>query len=244
MRNEKKDGKRQNIISHLESMEDPAARRGMEKYGIRAGRIYGVRIPDLRKIAAEIGKDHDTALWLWRHDSRETRILAGMIDDPGRLTSQQMEDWVNDFDSWEVCDQCCMNLFEKVPAAYAKAGEWSCREKEFVKRAGFVLMARLAVSDKQAPDERFLEFFPHLRRESGDSRNFVKKAVNWALRQIGKRNIRLNRESRRLAEEIRSQGTPSARWIAADALRELESRAVQTRLEKRRRKERMKEELS
>lgn len=241
---DKKDRMRRKIISRLESMEDPAAREGMGRYGIKSGRIYGVRIPDLRKMASEIGKDHETALWLWRHDCRETRILAGMVDDPSLLTSQQMEDWVNDFDSWEVCDQCCMNLFEKVPAAYAKAVEWSRREKEFVKRAGFVLMARLAVSDKLAPDERFLEFFPHLLRESGDSRNFVKKAVNWALRQIGKRNIRLNRESRRLAEEIRDQGTPGARWIAADALRELESRAVQTRLEERRRKERMKEGVS
>jgi len=232
--------KRREIILQLESLEDPSACPGMEKFGITANRVYGIRIPALRKLAAEIGRDHDTALWLWDHDSRETRILAGMIGEPGRLTLQQMEDWVNDFDSWEVCDQCCMNLFKKVPAAYAMAGEWSRRDKEFVKRAGFALMACLAVSDKEAPAERFLEFFPYILREAGDPRNYVKKAVNWALRQIGKRDIVLNRASRRLAEDIRAQGTPSARWIAADALRELDSPAVQERLEKRRRKEQMK----
>lgn len=231
---------RREIISRLEALEDPAARMGMEKYGIKASRIYGIGIPVLRKMAAEIGRDHDTALWLWDQDSRETRILAGMIDEPGRLTLRQMDNWANDFDSWEVCDQCCMNLFEKSPSAYAKAEEWSRREKEFVKRAGFVLMARLAVSDKKAPDERFRNFFPLICHEAKDPRNFVKKAVNWALRQIGKRSIALNREARQTAVAIRSQGTSSARWIAADALRELESPAVQERLEKRLRREEMK----
>jgi 3-methyladenine DNA glycosylase AlkD len=155
-----------------------------------------------------------------------------MVDDPARVDTRQMEAWARDFDSWDVTDQCVMNLFEKIPVAWDKAVEWSVAEREFVKRAGFVLMARLAVSDKKAEDRRFLDFFPQLRRGAEDERNFVKKAVNWAVRQIGKRNARLNREALRLCRDLLKMDSKSARWIATDAIKELESEAVQERLRK------------
>jgi 3-methyladenine DNA glycosylase AlkD len=156
-----------------------------------------------------------------------------MIAAPSELDDRLMEEWVLDFDSWEVCDQVCMNLFEKIPLAFTKAEEWCQREEEFVKRAGFVLMARLAVSDKAAGDEAFERFFPLIRRGAGDERNMVKKAVNWALRQIGKRNESLNRQAVDEAETIGMLDSRSARWVAADALRELRSEAAQARLRKK-----------
>jgi 3-methyladenine DNA glycosylase AlkD len=159
-------------------------------------------------------------------------MLASMVDDPKAVTEEQMETWVNDFKSWDVCDQCCNNLFRKTPYAPEKAVVWSGRDEEFVKRAGFVLMACLAVHDKTAPNEAFRAFFPLIRREAVDPRNFVKKAVNWSLRQIGKRNRELNENAIHLAEEISRIDSPSARWIAADALRELRSDAVHARLKK------------
>ncbi len=186
-------------------------------------------------MAREIGHNHDLALDLWQINNRETRILASIIDIPDQVTEKQMEDWVLDFDSWEVCDQCCMNLFEKIPSAWEKAEEWSFREEEFVKRAGFVLIARLAVSDKKAADKKFLNFFPHIRRGANDSRNMVKKGVNWALRQIGKRNLHLNAAASDLAEELIQSDSKSARWVASGALRELQSRPVLERLKKKNR---------
>mgnify|MGYP000215224980 CR=1 FL=1 len=160
----------------------------------------------------------------------ETRILASMTEQPEKVTEKQMEEWVKDFDYWEICDQCCMNLFEKTPFAYDKAVEWGQRDEEFVKRTGFVLMARLAVSDKKADDDVFEQFFPLIVRESCDSRNYVKKAVNWALRQIGKRNLYLHSKALETANEILSIDCPAARWIARDAIRELTGEKVQQKL--------------
>jgi len=146
------------------------------------------------------------------------------------MHEEQMERWVRDFDYWEICDQCCMNLFEKTKFAYQKAIAWSSNEKEFVKRAGFVLMARLAVSDKKADDEKFRNFLPAIKREATDDRIFVKKAVNWILRQIGKRNLNLNRKAIETAKEVQKMDSKSAKWIASDAIRELTSKDVQERL--------------
>ena len=220
------------IIKQLKAMANPLAVEGMAKYGIVSEKAYGVSIPNLRKIAREIGKNHDLAQQLWGEGIHETRILASMVDNPKVVTEAQMESWVMEFDSWDVCDGCCLNLFEKTEFAYRKAIEWSSRNEEFVKRAGFVLMARLAVSDKKADNEKFTEFLPLIMRESTDDRNFVKKAVNWALRQIGKRNLTLNRMAIETATEIRQIDSRSARWIASDAIRELTSKAVQRRLSK------------
>ena len=218
------------IIKKFESLSDPEAVKGMARFGINPGNTYGVSIPNLRKIARETGKDHALAQQLWTSGIHEARILASMVDEPEKVTEAQMESWVKDFDSWDVCDQCCSNLFDKTKFAHRKATEWSVREEEFVKRAGFTLMATLAVHDKKAADEDFLKFLPVIKRESADNRNFVKKAVNWALRQIGKRNLNLNKMAIRTAEEIQQVDSKSARWIAADAIRELTSEVVQKRL--------------
>lgn len=221
------------IIEKLEALSNPKVIDGMSKYGIAPKKTYGVSIPNLRKIAKEIGKDHELAQKLWEMGIRETMILATMIDDPDLVTEEQMERWAKDFTYWEICDQCCQNLFAKTKFAYKKAIEWSSRDEEFVKRAGFVIMARLAVSDKKASDGVFESFLPIIKRESTDNRNFVKKAVNWALRQIGKRNLNLNKKAIETAKEIQKIDSKSAKWIASDAIRELTSEAVQKRLQKR-----------
>ena len=218
------------IIKKLKSLSNPKAIIGMARYGITPENTYGVSIPNLRKIAKEIGTSHKLAQQLWASKIRETKILASMIEDLDMVNEEQIEDWVKEFNYWEICDQCCMNLFEKTKFAYKKAIEWSSSEKEFVKRAGFVLMARLAVSDKKADDKRFEKFFPVIKREATDERNYVKKAVNWALRQIGKRNLNLNSKAINAAKEIQGMDSKSAKWIASDALRELTSEEVQKRL--------------
>ncbi|MBU4445604.1 MAG: DNA alkylation repair protein [Candidatus Marinimicrobia bacterium] len=218
------------IVSKLKSLANPDTLGFMANYGITPDRAYGVKIPELRRIAKSYRNDHELATALWNHNTRETRILATMIDDPKLLTEMQMEAWALEFDYWEICDQCCMNLFEKHSLAWQVAIEWSTNPDEGKKRAAFVLMARLAVSDKNAVDEKFEPFFPLIVRESIDERNLVKKAVNWALRQIGKRNLSLNQKAITVAREIHDLDSKSARWIANDALRELKSEAVQNRL--------------
>ncbi len=218
------------ILRTLKSLSDPRAMQGMARFGINSQNTYGVSIPNLRKMAKDIGKDHSLAQQLWSSGIHEARILASMVDDPTRVTDAQMERWVRDFDSWDVCDQCCMNLFEETTFAYRKCVEWSSGEAEFVKRAGFVLMARLAVSDKDAKDQPFERFLRLIKKEASDERNFVKKAVNWALRQIGKRNLHLNRKAVATARAIQQMDSSSAGWIAADALRELTSKTVQGRV--------------
>ena len=219
------------ILEQLKSLSDPKAVAGMTRFGITPENAYGISIPNLRKIAKEIGKDHSLAQQLWESGIREARILSSMIDDPKIVTEEQIEEWVSDFTYWEICDQCCMNLFEKTKFAYQKCFQWASREEEFVRRAGFVLMARLAVSDKKAADEKFEEFLPIIMGGSTDERNYVKKAVNWALRQIGKRNLGLNARAIETAREIQKTDSKSARWIASDAIRELTSKAVQERLQ-------------
>jgi 3-methyladenine DNA glycosylase AlkD len=218
------------ILKTLKSLGDPKAVEGMARFGINPKNTYGVSIPNLRALAKETGKNHSLAQELWLSGVHEARILAGMVDSPELVTEDQMERWVTDFDSWDVCDQVCSNLFDKTEFAHQKAVEWSGRSEEFVKRAGFVLMAALSVHDRKAKDEAFLRFLPIIKAESTDDRNFVWKAVNWALRQIGKRNKRLNKEAIRTAKEIQAMSSKSARWIASDALKELTGEAVQKRL--------------
>lgn len=220
------------IIEKLKSLSDPEAVKGMARFGINPENTYGVSIPNLRKIARETGKGHTLAQQLWASGIHEAQILASMIDQPEMVTERQMESWVKDFDSWDVCDQCCSNLFDKTGFAYRKAIEWSNRKEEFVKRAGFTLMATLAVHDKKAADKEFLKFLPLIKGGSTDNRNFVKKAVNWALRQIGKRNLNLNKITIKTAGVIQQIDSKSARWIAADAIRELTGEAVQKKLTK------------
>jgi len=217
------------IIKKIRSLSNPEAVAGMARYGINPNNTYGVSIPHLRKMAKETGRNHLLAQRLWNSGIHEARILAGMIDLPEEVTGKQMERWVRDFDSWDVCDQVCSNLFDRTKFAYKKAMDWSERKEEFVKRAGFVLMAALSVHDKEARDGEFLKFLPVIKREAGDERNFVKKAVNWALRQIGKRNLHLNQMAILTAKEIREIESRAAKWVASDAVRELTSEAVQKR---------------
>ncbi len=218
------------ILSRLKAMGNSDALEGMSRFGITTATAYGVSIPKLRALAREVGKDHQTALSLWDTRIHEARILAGMVDDPRDVTEDQMESWAKDFDSWDVVDGSCGTLFDKTSFALDKALEWSRREEEYVKRAGFVLMATLAVHDKKAPDKTFLRFLPVIEREARDERNFVKKAVNWALRQIGKRNLTLNRAAIRSAKRLKRADSKAAKWIASDALRELTSEAVGKRM--------------
>jgi 3-methyladenine DNA glycosylase AlkD len=218
------------ILATLRSLSKPEAVSSMARFGINADKAFGVSVPALRKLARSIGTNHSLAQELWDSGLHEARELATMIADPKQVTEELMERWVKDIDSWDVCDHCCGNLFDKTPIAYRKAREWSRRPEEFVKRSAFSLMAALAVHDKAAGDNAFSKFLPIIKRESIDERNFVKKAVNWALRQIGKRNRNLNRHAIETAREIQTLGSKSARWIAADALRELTDEKVQSRM--------------
>lgn len=208
------------IKNYLEPIGNEKNREGMKRFGIKFKEAYGVNIPVLRKLAKESKGNHELALELWETKIHELMLLAIFIDNYKQVTLKQMEKWVKDFSSWDICDQCCSNLFDKTPYAFDKIFEWSGRKEEFVKRAGFVLIATISVHNKKLDDEVFLEFFPLLEREAYDERNFVKKAVNWALRQVGKRSKYLFDEAIKVAERISRQDSKSAKWIAADALRE------------------------
>jgi 3-methyladenine DNA glycosylase AlkD len=218
------------ILTKLKDLSDPQAVEGMARFGIKPEHTFGVSVTNLRRMAKEIGTDHNLAQRLWASGIRDARVLASLSDDPALVTKEQMESWVKDFDSWDVCDGCCANLFRRTRFAYQKASQWSSNEQEFIKRAGFVLMADLAVHDKKAEDDKFEPLFSMIKREATDNRNYVRKAVNWSLRQIGKRNLNLNKMAIETAKEIREIDSKSAKWIAADALRELVSDKVQAKL--------------
>ncbi len=211
------------VIAELKAHANPVNVSGMARFGINVDTVkaFGVSTPVLQALARRIGRSQALAHELWDTGLHEARVLAGFVDDPADVTGAQMERWAAAFDSWDVCDQICSKLFDKTPFAWKKAAAWSRRREEFVKRAGFVLMAALAVHDKTAPDARFERFLPIIEREATDDRNFVRKAVNWALRQIGKRNRRLNRAAVAAGRRIQKIDSRAARWIAADALREL-----------------------
>lgn len=193
------------IMNYLKRRANPKNREGMAKFGINTKSALGVEMPVIHKIAKEIEGDHKLALRLWDSKIHEAKILATLIDDADLIDEEQMWKWVEDFDSWDICDQCCNNLFYKTPFAWEKACQWSTYPDEFIKRAGFILMAVLAVRDKKASDRKFLKLFKYIKKGSADERNFVKKAVNRALRQIGKRNEFLNKKSLKTAREIQSQ---------------------------------------
>jgi len=220
----------EHLMDEIKNKGTPDAVAEMSRFGIQTGAAFGVPIPQLRKLAKEAGTNHDLAQKLWKTGIHEARILASMIDDPAKVSDEQMEKWAADFDSWDIVDGSCGNLFDKTKFAVSKAHEWSKRKEEYVKRAGFVLMAELAVHDKKASDKIFLDFLPVIIREASDERNFVKKAVNWALRQIGKRNTFLNASAIKTCTEIRKSDSRSANWVAAGALRELTSAPVRKRL--------------
>ena len=233
------------IIAELRAMGSEEARAGIARYGINVDDAFGVSIYELRMVAKRLGTDHGLALALWATGNHEARLLACFVDDPAAITEEQMEAWASDFDSWDICDQATTSLFDLTEHAWTKAAAWAKREEEWVKRGGFALMAGLAVHDKEASDRAFTKLLPLIERCARDERNFVKKAVNWALRNVGKRNLVLNKAAIACAEKIRTAankcaggerggdpGARSARWVAADALRELASEKVQARLKK------------
>ena len=218
------------ILATLRFLARPDQLAGMARYGINTETALGVRVPELRAIARETGRRHDLALALWETGIHDARILAGMVAEPGLLGESEMEAWVGGFNSWDLCDQVCNNLFAKSPRAWEKAVAWSGRREEFVRRAGFTLMACLAVHDKKAGDAAFLALLPMIEAGAEDPRNYVKKAVNWALRNIGKRNRSLNAAAIAVAEGLKGSGSGPARWVGSDGVRELTSEKVQTRL--------------
>jgi 3-methyladenine DNA glycosylase AlkD len=222
------------VLAELKKAADPKVRAKMAYFGVNVPKAHGVSTPILHKLAKYIGKDQELAEELWASGIHEARILATMIGESEKITAEQMDRWVCDFDSWDVVDAACCYLYAAAAPAWNKIDAWSRRPEEFVKRAAFSLAAYLSYKDKEAPDARFEKFLRVIEREAQDERNFVKKAVNWALRNIGKRNLRLNRAAIQAAERIRQQDSRAARWIAADALRELKGEAVQKRLRRKR----------
>jgi 3-methyladenine DNA glycosylase AlkD len=208
-------------IETIKSLGSSKTKAGQSRFGIVGINNIGLTTPQMRTVAKAIGKDHELALKLWETGVHEARHIAVMIADKKQVTEKLMEKWVKDFNSWDIVDGCCGTLFDKTPFAFEKAIEWSQRKKEFERRAGFTMMATLAIHDKKADDKKFEQFFPYLVAGSDDERNFVKKAINWAIRQIGKRNGRLCKKAIAVAKEIQAKGDSASRWIAADALREL-----------------------
>jgi 3-methyladenine DNA glycosylase AlkD len=236
------------ILAELRAMGSAKDLAGMARYGINVDNAFGVSVYELRKVAKHLGTDHELALALWTTGNHEARLLACFVDDPAAVTKEQLEAWASDFDSWDICDQATTSLFDLTKHAWTKAAEWAARDEEWVKRGGFALMAGLAVHDKAATDRAFMRLLRLIERSASDDRNFVKKAVNWALRNIGKRNRALNGAATACAEKIRTAannaaggerggdpGTRAARWVATDALRELMSDKVQARLRDKRR---------
>ena len=220
------------VIDKLKEKSNPNLVAGVSRFGIPTENVIGIRSPDLRKLAKEIGINQSLADSLWNSGTHEAKLLATYIADPGQLTIRKAESWLSDVYSWDICDSFCRPIAD-TDYAYGQAMIWSSRQEEFVKRAGFVTMVNLAIHDKGAPDEKLETFFPVIVQEAWDERNFVRKAVNWALRQLGKRNQSLNKKAIKVAFEIKNQGTSSAKWIANDALRELTSMAVIGRLNKK-----------
>ncbi|MDN5204996.1 DNA alkylation repair protein [Fulvivirgaceae bacterium BMA10] len=221
------------VIKALKTLQDPDHVKSLERYAIDNTKALGISTPKIRNLAKSIGKDHRLALELWKSNIHEAKILSTLIAEINLMSSKTMDDWVHDLYSWDICDQACCNLFVFTPFAFEKAMDWSNASQEYVKRAGFVLMAQIAMHVKDAENSDFRDFFDRIEKEADDQRNFVKKAVNWALRQIGKRNLSLNSQAIARAERIKLQGSKSAKWIASDALRELQRDQVQSKLLKK-----------
>jgi 3-methyladenine DNA glycosylase AlkD len=220
------------IIAEFEKHRNDTNIEGMARFGIDSSNAFGIKLPILRAIAKPYKKNHTLALELWKTGYHEARLMAIFIDDPKLLTVEQMESWMKDFNSWDIVDQACSHLFCKHPEAYDKVIEWAQLEPEYERRTAFALLAMLAVHDKKAPDEKFLNLFPIIELYTFDNRNFVRKAVNWALRQIGKRNELLNLAAIACAKRIKEQNSKAGNWIANDALRELMGDAVQRKVAK------------
>ena len=221
------------IITHLEALASPDDAAGMARFGIRGARVLGVPVKTLRAIARETGRSHSLAEALWASGIHEARILASIVAEPKQVTLAQMEQWVADLDSWDLCDQCCTNVWVRTPFARDQALIWSERAEEFVKRAGFVLMTQVAGKDKRVGAVLLQRYLDRAEREASDERNFVKKAVNWAIREIGQRSAELNAAAIVVAQRLQASDSRAARWVGSDALRELTSPKIAQRVARR-----------
>jgi 3-methyladenine DNA glycosylase AlkD len=220
------------VLSWLKKHSSAATREGMARYGIPSDNASGVTVADIRRLGKQIGRNHQLALALWQTGSYEARMLTPFVDDPASVTPSQMDRWCRDFDSWAICDALCFHLFDKTPHAWQKIAQWSDARAEFVKRASFALLASVALHDKTAPDNPFLDSLTLIERAASDDRNFVKKAVSWALRGIGKRNPVLHVAAVKLASRLAKSDDRAARWIGKDALRDLATPATLKRVRK------------
>ena len=220
------------VLAWLERHSSARTREGMTRYGIPSDNASGVSVADIRLLAKKIGRNHELALALWETGSYEARMLTPFIDEPDRVTPAQMDRWCRDFDSWAICDALCFHLFDKTPHAWKKITKWSDARPEFIRRAAFALLASVALHDKTAPDKAFLESLSLIEDAAPDDRNFVKKAVSWALRGIGKRNPKLHVAAVKLARRLAESKDPAARWIGRDALRDLATPATLRRMKR------------
>lgn len=220
----------QSALTWLKRHATKRTREGMARYGLPSDNALGVSVADIRLLGKQLGRNHELAAALWKTGCYEARMLTSFVDEPGRVTSAQMDRWCRDFDNWGICDTLCFHLFDRTPFAWKKAVQWPASHREFVKRAGFALMASLVVHDKAAPGPRFLAFLPLIEQGAQDERNFVKKGVNWALRCIGKRDPALNLAAIAVAKRLALSKEASCRWVGKDALRELASPKVRSRL--------------
>ena len=224
---------RDGILDWLERNGTRRYKDGLARYGIVAPKAFGVPVGTLLKLAKRHGKDHALAAALWKSGWYEARLLAAMIDDPKQVTRGQMNAWAKDFDNWGVCDTVCWHLFDCTPFAWETLRRWSTSRDEFVKRAAFAMMAGQAGHDKTAADTRFLALLPLIERGARDDRNFVKKAVSWALRRIGHRNLALHAAASALAGRLAASDEPLCRWVGKDVLRDLSRPMVRARLARR-----------
>jgi 3-methyladenine DNA glycosylase AlkD len=224
---------KEEVLKWLERKGTRRTVEGMTRYGISAKRAFGVTMGTLLSLSKRVGKDHALATSLWDSGWYEARLLAALVGDPQRVTRRQMNAWAASFENWADCDTACFKLFDQTPFAWEKARQWAASPREFVKRGGFALMACLALHDKAAPDKRFLAFLPLIEKGARDERNFVKKAVNWALRAIGRRNLALNAAALTVAERLALSEEAACRWVGKDARRELASPKVRSHLARR-----------
>ncbi len=218
------------VIEFFEKNFDENNLKTMKRLKAGSAKTYGIKMPVLRKLAKEIGTDHELAIKLWSHGYHDSRLLATLIEDPSEVSEEQLETWVHDFDSWDIVDQACINILYYMSSAIAKIPVWAESEEEFIKRTAFSLIAVIAVHDKKSENEYFEKFFQLIIDGSDDNRNFVKKAVNWALRSIGKKNKFLNKRALEVSNEILAIDCKSCKWIAKNAIKELESEKVQNKI--------------
>ena len=221
-------------LSWLEEKSTAHDRANLTRFGITAKKAFGVSMANIQVLAKETGRSHELAAALWDTGWYEARMLTSFVDEPARVTPAQMDRWCRDFDNWGICDTVCFHLFDRTPHAWAKVAQWCDKREEFVRRAAFALLACLALHDKQAGDERFVESLPLIERAATDERNFVKKGVSWALRGVGRRNATLNTAAVAVAQRLADSPHAAARWVGKDALRELTSPAAMRRLAARR----------